>query len=494
LALALLSPIRAQGAAATSPTAAAASGAKILKIDETSPWYLAGIRRGDIITKARGRDVRGDSEFWKHCAGTTGTAPIEVEGLRGGKPFHLTLPFYVPADVAVGAFGWDWARYLQYYAPDPKKLHPLLRKGYEDFDNQLYALAHAELTSASASLPPDPLTLTKRAWYLVSPPDAAATAIRDAGELLKKADELIDVAHPDKETLAKLNGAYLIYHQRLRSVEMAKIHAIKAVAYGPGLIGTRINYYKMLAQEGKHLEASMVAEALARDFPRSVQFQQAYLGTSLRANRTKGIIDSCEAILEMTPDDIATRLMLLPCYQQIRDSFRIERHCGVLLKQYAAQLAPTQKAQVFYHQAMNSFRVDSARKAESLAHQSLALSPRGETYYLLGDVLSARHKWSNAVLAYRDSMRNPWSTRLTFDKQREIGRKMDAAVDHLWSWQLKKMPLDVKARHRRVDARKVLQQSFVMRNRYSLRVLGIGAGLLIIGAAIFMRVRSNLSF
>ena len=68
-------------------------------------------------------------------------------------------------------------------------------------------------------------------------------------------------------------------------------------------------------------------------------------------------------------------------------------------------------------------------------------------------------------------------------------------VDHHGAdGQLRKMPADVKARMRRIDERKVLRQSFVMRNRNALRVLGVGAGLLMIGTALVIRVRSRMSF
>jgi len=465
----------------------------IIWLDGKSPYYAAGLRSRDLITEAAGKEIRNDSDFYKVFAATTNTAEIEVSGLRRGKePFHVRVPAYLPSDVTVGSYGWDWLRYLKYYAPDPSKPDPLLEKAYRDFDLRRYAYAQIGFTSATAKGLKDPLTLTKLAWLILSRSRSNIKERVDAAaKLLKEAEDKFDPTTGDRETQAKIEGTWMIYYQRLGNTNLAAVHGRKAIRLAPQLVGNRINYYRMLMDGKRYGEAAMASNELAAEYPRSVYFLRLKKNANLRVNQMKEVIESCEALVDIMPDDVATRLQLLPFLDEISDNFNILNHCDFLLRTKKDRLNDRQLAEIYYYQARVYWRRHSFRKAQSLVRQSINLHPTGNAYFLLGDIYYSRRKWKDAVVAFRESSRKPWTVRRTRETWREMRKKMDEAIDHLWSWQVKALGPDIVKRKEWLKERAVLKHSFIMRNRYQIRNVLIVIGSLLILSGVVLRFVSR---
>lgn len=477
-------------AVARATTETIVTGAMIW-LDSDSPYYAAGLRSRDLITKANGKPIVNDGDFYKVFAATTNTAQIRVEGLRDGKPFLAIVPNYLPADVTVGAYRWDWARFLKYYATPGAAPSVRLRKAFEDFDTRQYAQAQIEFTSATKGGQKDPLTLTKLAWLLLSrrAPDSKV-GIEAAGKLLDQAMQAFDASLGDKETQAKLEGTYMIYCQALGNTPQAALHGRKAIDLASHIVGNRINYYQMLV-EGRNLdEAVVAADSLAADYPRSVYFQRLKRAASLRVDRMKGVIEAGEALVNMMPDDVPTRLQLLPYLDRISDNYNLAIHCDFLLTTKGNALNDAQKAAINYYMAQVNFRRRSYRAAENLARETIRLRGSGEDYLLLGNIMHDRGKWRDAIIAYSDAQKKSWTSQ-TRQGWRELRDKMDDSIDHLWSWQIKRMPTnlqaEIKKRKQWLEERSVLKQSYVMRNRYGIRNALIGVGLTLIFSGVVMR-------
>lgn len=491
-------------ARATSPASSVQTGALIWVAPE-SPYYEAGLRTRDLITTGNGIPIRNDADFHRVFAATTDTSTINVEGLRTGKPFRATVPAYLPADVTVSGYGWDWMRYLQYYAPDPNKPNPDLRRGYEYFDRRSYPQAQVSLTSATASGFNDPLTLTKVAWLLLSRYRTSddQARIEKAGALLKQAEEAFDATRGDKDTESKLHGTLMVYYRRAGNVQLAGVHGRRAISCAPDLVGNRLNYYQMLMAAKSFPEAAMATAALAKDFPRSVQFQRLKKNAHIRAGQIEGVIEACEALVDIMPDDVATRLQLLPYLNQIADNFNLLLECDRLLNKKGSQLTNLQKAEVHYYQAQVHYRRKDCRKAQNLARQAVNLRGHGNDYLLMADILHDRRKWREAVIAYRHAQQKGAMNRSGADWRdrspsqwrahyKQMQNRMDESIEHLWSWQVKKLPDDVKPfvlqRKAWLKEREVLKHSFVMRNRYEIRNALIVVGVLMILAGVVLKI------
>jgi len=464
----------------------------LIWLDSDSPYYAAGMRSRDLVVRGGGKPILNDADFYKVFAATTNTALISAEVIRGGKTIPVTVPSYLPADVMVGSHLWDWVRYLKYYAPDPRNPDRLLRKAYEDFDYRQYALAQIEFTSATKSGCKDPLTLTKLSWLLLSRRTAGATGpVEMAGKLLDQAMQAYDPSSGDKDTLAKLEGTYMIYWQALGNITQAAVHGRRGIEIAPYIVGNRNNYYQMLYEAKNFDEAAMAADALVADYPRSVLFQRLKRAANLRVGRMKGVIEASEALVNIMPEDIPTRLQLLPYLDQIADNYNLGLHCDYLLATKGNSLNDQQKAQINYYRAQINYRRRSYRTAESLVREAIRMRGNGDDYYLLGNIMHSRGKWKDAVVAYGEVRKKGWPGQ-TRDSYRDLRNKMDDAIDHLWSWQIKKLPTqlqnEVMARKKWLDERAVLKHSFIMRNRYGIRNVLIAIGLLMICSAIFMKL------
>jgi len=460
-------------------------------LDSDSPYYAAGLRSRDLITKANDVPIRNDGDFYKVFAATTNTAQIRVEGTRDGKSFSATVPSYLPADVTVGAYRWDWTRYMKYYARDPRNPDPQLRKAFDLFDLRSYPQAQVEFAAANKAGQKDPLTQTKLAWLLLSrrAADSKAT-VEEAGKLLERALNDFDASVGDKETQAKLEGTYMLYLQAMGSIQQAGLHGRKAIDLAPYVVGNRINYYQMLTEGKVFDEAALAADSLAADFPRSIYFQRLKRAANLRLDSMKGVIEASEALVNMMPEDVPTRLQLLPYLDRIGDNYNVMMHCEYLLGAKATALTDPQKASINYYQAQVNFRRRSYRAAEGKVREAIRLRGGGEDYFLLANIMHNRSKWSDAVIAYSEAQKKPWTTQ-SRGNWRELRDKMDQAIDHLWSWQIKKMPANlqpmIKQRKQWLEERAVLKHSFVMRNRYGIRNILIAVGCILVFSGLAMR-------
>jgi tetratricopeptide (TPR) repeat protein len=470
----------------------------LIWLDSDSPYYAAGLRSRDMITKGNGQPILNDGDFYKVFAATTNTAQIQVEGLRDGKPFRATVPSVLPPDVSVGSYKWDWFRFMKHYATPGVAPDARLARAYESFDLRQYPQAQLVFTSATKAGQQDPLTLTKLAWLLLSrrtPTDSKA-GVETAGKWLEKALQNFDASVGDKETQSKLEGTYMIYCQAMGNTTQAAIHGRRAIALAPHIIGNRINYYTMLSEAKTYDEAMVAADALAADYPRSVYFQRLKKAANQRVDRMKGVIEASEALVNLMPDDIPTRLQLLPFLDRIADNYSIMIHCELLLGTKASALTDAQKATIKYYEAQVNYRRHSYRAAESLAREAIRLRGSGEDFFLLASIMHDRHKWKDAVIAYNDAQSKSWTTVARRDMVRELRDKMDDSIDHLWSWQIKSFPATlqpmIRKRKQWLDERAVLKHSFVMRNRYGIRNALIGVGVIFILSGLVMRfVMSN---
>ena len=485
----------------TRPLARAATqtlvtGALVWIDDSGSPYYAAGLRSGDLVTKGNEKPIRNDGDFYKVFAATTDTAQIRAEGLRDGKPFTATVQNYLPADVKVSGYLWDWARYLKYYAPDPANPDPLLRRAYEHFDRGAYAQAQIEFTSATKAGHKDPLTTAKVAWLLLRGRSADSKAGADtAGKMLEQAIEAFDASKGDKETQSKLEGTYMLYCKTVGNIPQAGLHGRKAVDLAPQIIGNRINYYVMLEEAKQFDEAAMAADALAMEYPQSVYFQRLRKTANLRIDRLTGAVSACEALVRIMPDDIPSRMQLLPFLDQIRDNYNLPIHCDYLTRVKEKQLTDPQRGEINYYLANLSYRRQLYREAESRARDATRLRGSAEDYFLLGNIMYTRSKWSDAVVAYSEARRRNWSTavRGNFREQiRDLQKRMDESIDHLWGWQVKRLPKniqpEVQRRKQWLAERAVLKQSYVIRNRYGIRNVLIAIGAMMIVTGLVMRV------
>ena len=477
-------------AAALTTTPTIQTGAMVW-LDSDSPYYAAGLRSGDLVTRGGGKPIINDADFYKVFAATTNTAFITADVLRDGKSVSVTVPAYLPADVTLSAYRCDWARYVKYYAPDARNPDPLLRKAYDDFDNRRYALAQIEFTSATKAGAKDPLTAAKLAWLLLSRRAAGSKVVVEmAGKLLDPAMQSFDPSLGDKETQSKLEGTYMLYCQAMGNTAQAASHGRKAIDLAPNIVGNRINYYTMLVEAKSFDDAAMAADGLAADFPRSVSFQRMKRTANLRLDQLKGVIEASEALVNLMPDDIPTRLQLLPFLDQINDSFGVEMHCNHLLRTKEKALDNPQKSQIHYYLARVNFRRRLYRAAENEAQETVRLRGSGEDYFLLANILHSRSKWKDAVIAYAQAEQKPWTTRMRED-WRALRTRMDEAIGHLWSWQIKRLPTNlqnvVKKRKEWLAERAVLRHSFVMRNRYAIRNVLIAIGSIMILSGFVMR-------
>ena len=466
-----------------------------VSVDTSSTYYAAGLRSGDLITQAGGKPIANDSDLYKVLAATTNTAQIVVEGTRKGQPFRATVPAYLPADVTIGPAGWDWVRYVKYHAPDPNKPDPQLRKAYEDFDMHRYAPAQKELNAAVAAGHKDALTLTKLAWFMLRlrTGDVKANASA-AANLLEKAKAAYDPSTGDKETAAKLEGTWMLHDQVLGSFQQAAVHGRRAIDLAPHLVGNRTNYYLALMEWKNFDDAAAIANALADDYPRSIYFQRLKKNAYLAVNQLKGVIEACKALVEMQPDDVPLRLQLLPYLDRIGDNYDLETQGGFLLRTKDAQMTNGQKAQVHFYLGRVEFRRHSYRKAETEAREAVRMRGQGEDFCLLADSLHARGKWSDCVVAYCSAQSKPWTTP-SRDSWRQVRERMDEAIDHMWSWQIKRLPANIRPtiekRKQWLEERSVLKHSFIMRNRYGIRNVIIGIGALLVLSGIIMKSATN---
>jgi tetratricopeptide (TPR) repeat protein len=381
---------------------------------------------------------------------------------------------------------------VKYYAGDFGGANPQLRRAYEDFDGRNFARAQIAMTSATAAGQKDPLTLTKLAWLLLSRRSRSTQAnVERAGKLLKLAQENFDATSGDRETESKLQGTYMIYFQRLKNPSMAAIRGRQAISLAPHLIGNRINYYLMLIEAKQYDDAAMATRQMAVDYPRSVYFQRLKHTANLRVNRIGQVIEACEALIDMTPDDMPTRLQILPYYARLNDTFRMSMQCDTLLRNYETALTDKQKGEVYYYKALVNYTRHMKRKAEPLARQATSLRNSREDYILLGNILYDRRKWKDAILAYHTAQGKPYGSSIRAqtsqqrrNEAREQRKRMDNCIDHLWAWQVKKLPDGVRAyvkkRKEWLKEREVLKHSFVMRNRYGIRNFLIAIGVLMI--------------
>jgi hypothetical protein len=462
-----------------------------VSVDTSSTYYAAGLRSGDLITQAGGKPIENDSDLYKVLAATTNTAQIVVEGTRKGVPFRVTVPAYLPPDVTLGSSGWDWVRYLKYYAPDPSKPDLQLRKAYTDFDTRRYAVAQSELTAAVAAGHKDPLTLTKLAWFMLRQRTGDVKANADAAiKLLEKAKEAYDPSTGDKETEAKIEGTWMLYNQILSNFQQAAIQGRRAMNLAPQLIGNRTNFYLALMEWRNYDDAATLANALADDYPRSIYFQRLKKNANESIGQMKGVIEACKALVDMLPDNIPTRLQLLPYLDRINDNYDLETHCNFLLRTKDKEMTDAQKAQAYFYMGRVEYRRRSYRKAEANAREAVRLRGHGEDHCLLADSLQARGKWSDSVVAYCNAQGKPWTTQ-SRDTWRQLRERMDASIDHMWKWQIKRLPANIRPtiekRKQWLEERSVLKHSFIMRNRYGIRNVIIGIGLLLVLSGIIMK-------
>lgn len=489
------------GAQAAPSGASTSTIGAIVWVSNTSPYYEAGLRSRDVITVANQKPIKNDTDLYKVLAATTTTQQIAVDGLRmasdpkpnsnGMEPFHVTLPNYLPADVTIGSYGWDWARYLKYYAPDPAKPDPGLRSAYRDFDIHQFASAQVYFTSATAAGQRDPLSLAKLAWLLLRRSGGKQGAVTDqAGELLREAEEKFDPTKGDHETESKLDGIIMVYNQRLGKTNVAGIYGRKAIAAMPELVGNRINYYQMLMGEKTteaYSQACVQTSTLVSMYPRSAHFLRLNWYAHERISDPKGVIDSAEALIEIDPDDISTRLKLLPVLDELGENYRVTKHCNYILRTAEANLTDQQRADVAYYQAQIDMRRGMPGKAEPLVRRAITLRGNGEEHYLLAKILQDKRKWKAATLEYREAMRKPWTQR-SRDTFTELRKRQDLCIDKMWSWQIKDMPPDIKKRQEWLEERKVLRHSFLMRNRYGIRNVLVVIGIFMILAGVLMKI------
>jgi len=469
----------------------------LVYVDNTSPYYAAGLRSGDLITSAGGRPIRNESDFYKVFAGTTATAEIVAKGFRLDQPLRVTVPSYLPTDVSVTAYGWDWSRYLKYYAKDPNNPDPLLRKAYADFEGQRYAMAQSEFSSATAAGNKDPLTLTKLAWlYLRTRTGDVKSNAEIAGKLLAQAEKDFDESLGDRETQAKLEGTYLIYYQVLGNFSLAGIHGQKAIDLAPHLVSNRFNYYQLLMEAKKYEEAAPVADSLVEDYPRSIHYQRLKRNANIQTNNLKGIVEASEALVAMMPDDVPARLQLLPHLDRIPDNLNILAHCDWLLRTKQKDLTNAQKALAYYYRAQVELRQRAPKRAEVSAQEAVRLRGNAEDYLLLGNILHSRSKYKDAVIAYCAAPGKPIAagSREIYMQMRK-NERLDDSIEHLWSWQVKMLPGDVKAyvvrRQKWLAEEVVLKHSFVMRNRYAVRNAIILIGVLLVVTGFILKLASD---
>jgi tetratricopeptide (TPR) repeat protein len=463
-------------------------GVLVIDVDKDSPYYAAGLRTGDFVIEGNGRTVANDCDFYRVFAATTTTQQITTRVRRDNKPVLLTLPAFLPADVRISAIGADWARYLKYYAPDPNQPEPLLKSGYANFDRRRYSRAQVELTSATLKRYTDPLTLTKVAWLLLRSRSGDVRERADkAGKLLEQARDKFDATRGDLETGAKIDGTLMIYYQILENPSLAAIHGRRAISAAPDLIGNRLNYHQMLMEARRFEDAAIAVNQLVADFPRSIHFLRLKRAANMSANRIADSIDAGETMVMLMPDDIPTRLQLLPQLDRLEDNYRAATNCEYLLNNHALKMSDRQKGSVLYYMARVHYRRGLLRQAESTVRQAIALRGLGDEFCLLGDILHDRRQWKETILAYRDARQKSWIDRPSRNRWRDIQKRSDNAIEHLWSWQIKKMPRDVQKRKEWLEERSVLKHSFVMRNRYEIRNVLIIVGVLMILTGLVLR-------
>ncbi|MCX8037851.1 MAG: hypothetical protein N3D11_12540 [Candidatus Sumerlaeia bacterium] len=462
----------------------------LVTVASTSAWYEAGLRTGDLIVGGNDRPVANDADFYKIFAATTHTAQIAADVWRGGERLRITVPSVLSPEVSVSSYGWDWARYVKYYAKGTTP-SATLHQAYVAFETQRFPEAQAVFTSFAAAGKADPLTLVKLAWLHLRRRDKAEA--ETARKYLEQAKAMFDPTEGDVETQAKLEGSFMIYYQVVGSFQQAGIHGRRAITLAPQLVSNRLNYYFMLTEARSYVEAAPVADRLAADFPRSIYFQRLKRTANLQINNMAGVVEAGEALVALMPDDVATRLQLLPALDRINDNFNIRMHCNYLLQKKSKDLDNMQRAQALHFLALVEYRQRAFGKAEAAARQALALRNNAEDYLLLGNILHARRKWKDAVVAYCSVPGKTWGvTSQDLAQQTRKNDRLDDAISHLWSWQIKSLPTNIRmvvqARKQWMEERAVLKHSYIMRNRYAVRnaIIVVGAVLILTGLILKM--------
>jgi S1-C subfamily serine protease len=105
--------------------------AEVTKVREGSPAHEAGVRRGDVVTRLAGEDVRNGLDYHLALVDAAGGEPLLVRVLRSGRFLDLTLtpkakplrPPEIAADVEPGlerlAFEGTWERLPDFDALEP---------------------------------------------------------------------------------------------------------------------------------------------------------------------------------------------------------------------------------------------------------------------------------------------------------------------------------------------------------------------------------------